>query len=116
MADATFREIVTSGNGTVTVACNHNKQNIQWIVWQMSVESSDPNTEGEIRAVRRNGRLLTSSFIIPASAQGPPAIILDGNDNLTVDFVGMSSGEEAIVTLYFQEIQVGQLPPTYGVV
>lgn len=116
MPDAAFRGVVPAGNGTVTVQCNHNKQNIQWIVWQLSVESSNPNSEGEVRAVRRNGRLITSSFIIPASAQGPPAISLDGNDNLEFDFVGMNAGEEAIVTLFFQEIQVGQVPPAYGIV
>ncbi len=116
MADATFREVVTALNGTVTVACNHNKQNIQWIVWQMSVESSVVNSQAQILSVRRNGRLLTSSFVVPASAQGPPAILLDGSDNLEIDFIGMNTGDEGIVTLFFQEIQVGQLPPVYGVV
>lgn len=116
MADAAFRGVVAPGNSTVTVQCNHNKQNVQWIVWQMSVESSDTSTEGEVRSVRRNGRLLTSSFIIPASAQGPPAISLDGSDNLEVEFVGMSVGEEAIVTLFFMEVQVGTPPSAYAVV
>lgn len=116
MADAAFRSVVPAGATSVTVTCNHNKQNIQWIVWQMSVESSNPNSTAQVDAVRRNGRLITSSFIVPASAQGPPAIVLDGNDNLEVAFSAMLAGEEAIVTLFFQETQVGELGALNGVV
>lgn len=116
MSDAAFRGLVPAGNGTVVVQCNHNKQNIRWVVWQLSVECSNPTSQGQVDSVRRNGRLITSSFILPSSAQGPPAIVLDGNDNLDVKFTGLNAGEEAIVTLYYEEIQVGQQASQFGAV
>lgn len=117
MAEAAFRASVGASSTTATVVCNHNKQNIQWIVWQISCESSRGTLSlGQVDSIRRNGRYLTSSFILPAAAQGPPAITLDGSDNLEVIFSQLVTGEQVVVTLFYQEIQVGHIPPAYGIV
>ncbi len=116
MADFAFNQTVAAGSSTALVRCNHNKQNIRWVVWQLSVEVSVSNSQAQVDSVRRNGRLITSSFIVPASAQGPPAIVMDGSDNLEVLFTGMNPGETAIVTLFYEEVIIGQLPSQFGLV
>lgn len=117
MAEAAFRESVDASSTTATVVCNHNKQNIQWVVWQISCESSRGTVSlGQVDSIRRNGRFLTSSYILPAAAQGPPAIVLNGNDNLEVAFSGLVTGEQVVVTLFYEEIQAGQMPSPFGVV
>lgn len=117
MAEAAFRESVSAALTSAVVVCNHNKQNIEWVVWQISCESSRGNVSlAQVDSIRRNGRFLTSSYILPAAAQGPPAIVLGGNDNLEVAFSGLVTGEQVVVTLFYQEIQAGQIPSVYGVV
>lgn len=116
MAETAFRQVVTALNGTVQVLCNHNKQNIRWVVWQLSVESSQSNSQAQVTSVKRNGRFITSSFLVPASAQGPPALIMEGNDTLEVNFAGMTAGDEAIVNLFYEEVPSGQPGSAFGLV
>lgn len=116
MAEAAFRGVVATGASTVTVQCAHNKLNIRWIVWQMSVEVSASNSQAEVTSVRRNGRFITSSLTVPSAAQGPPALILDGNDVIDVAFAGMDVGEEAIVTLFYEEVLTGERGSQFGLV
>lgn len=115
MPEAVFRKVAGPGLLAVVVECAHYKQNIRWIIWQMSVESSQEYGV-EVEAVRRNGRYITSSFIVPAAAQGPPAFILDGGDIITFSFAGLDEGEEAIVNLFYEEVLSGEVGSAFGLV
>lgn len=116
MADTAFRQVVAPGASTAQVLCTHGKMNLRWIVWQMSVEVSTANSQAQITSVRRNGRFITSSFTVPSAAQGPPAISLEGSDVLEVNFAGMNAGEEAIVTLFYEEVMTGERGSAFGLV
>lgn len=116
MAEAAFRGLVPTGQTRVTVTCNMNKNGLQWNVWQMSVEVSAANSQAQVLSVRRNGRYITSSLTVPSSAQGPPAIILGGSDNLDVAFTGMNAGEEAVVVLFYEEVRAGEFGSAFGLV
>lgn len=101
-----------SGNATVRI--QHNRSGIVWVVSQIAVENT-PTTPSAAKAiVRRNGRYLTSTSIVPASAQGQPFYALNAPDVLEIDFSNVPVGDTAIVTLSYQETLWGQV--TTGIV
>jgi hypothetical protein len=116
MAEAAFRGIVPVGQTRVSVTCNMNKIGLRWVVWQISVECSVVNSQAQVDSVRRNGRYITSSLTVPSSAQGPPALSLEGSDELVVVFSGLSPGNEAVVVLFYEEVRAGELGSAFGLV
>jgi len=59
---------------------------------------------------------MTSSIVVPSSAQGPPAIALEGGDTLEVVFGGLVAADQAIVTLWYEEVLSGELGSAFGLV
>lgn len=116
MPDTVFNKKVPTGQTTVTVQCSHDKQNIRWVVWQLSVESNPIRSSAVVSSVRRNGRYLTSSILVPSAAQGPPSIMLEASNVLEVKFDNMVAGDDAIVTLWYEEVQSGQYGSQFGLV
>lgn len=95
-----------SGNATVTI--QHNRSGIVWVVSQIAVEKS-PDTPSAARAIiRRNGRYLTSTSIVPASAQGQPFYALNAPDTLEIEFSNLSVGDTGVVTVSYQETLWGE--------
>lgn len=99
-------------NGNATVTIPQVKSGLQWTVGQSSVESI-PTRTGASCVTTLNGNLVTSSQIIPSAASGAPAINLNSGDNLVFTFAGLTQGDTAKVTLYYNESQWGT-PPNYA--
>jgi hypothetical protein len=108
MAKASFTAIAGS-TGTATVTVVPNKSGIQWTIGQIGLESIPQNGNASA-IVKLNGRYVTSSNVIPASASGVPAVNLEYIDTMTVDFSGLNSGEQAIVNIFYNESLWGTVP------
>lgn len=102
----------STGSATVTVV--HGKSGLQWILWQLTIETIPTRTAASA-VVRRNGAYITSSIIgSGSSAQGPPAIVLNDSDVLSVTWSNMTQGDECIARLLYEEVPYGQMGSTYG--
>lgn len=95
--------------GTATVRITPNKAGIQWSIAQLSADSSPSRPAGNA-TVKLNGRYVTSTASLPASSSGQPAILLQYFDEMTVDFVGLTVKDNAIVTVFYDETPWGALP------
>lgn len=103
-----------SGNATVTY--QHNKTGIWWIIWQWTVETI-PFRSGARSATRRNGRYVASTVSGGgASAQGPPAMLLEPSDVLEFTWTGLTLGDQAIATLYYEEVPAGTHGTSFGLI
>jgi len=103
-----------SGKASCLIALN--KSGLNWIVWQVSVESI-PVRSSANAVLRRNGIFVSSTIVGSASsAQGPPAFLLHQGDLLTVDWIGMTSGDECIATAFYEEVPIGQVGSGFGLV
>lgn len=114
MADKAFS---TTANGTAsTLTITGPASGLQWIIWQLSV-STQPYRASATATVKRNGLLLTSTFNGGSdAAQGPPAIILTASDTMTVDWASVTSGDELVCVLMYEEVQWGQIGTGVGIV
>lgn len=114
MPDQPFSAVATTTAVTVTI--NGPQSGLQWIVWQLSVETI-PFRPGAVAVVKRNGRLVTSTVNGGRSAaQGPPALRISSSDVLTIDWTAVHVGDEAVCTLYYEETQWDQYGSTFGLV
>lgn len=96
-----------SGNATVTIPPV--KSGLQWTVPQFSVESI-PTRVGASCVTRMNGNLITSTQVVPSTAAGVPAILVNAGDVLTFTFAGLTQGDTAKVTLSYNEALWGTPP------
>lgn len=100
----------TAGSdGTCTVTVSPYKAGIQWTVGQTAIESL-PTRTGATCITKLNGNLLTSSQVIPATAGGQPAINMQATDIMTFEFAGLTAGDTAKVTVYYNESAWGTPP------
>lgn len=103
-------------NGNATALMKVDKSGVQWHVWQVSVETI-PVRSSSRATLRRNGRYVSSTITgSGATAFGPPALLLNQNDQLTVDWIGMTAGDECIATPFYEEVQWGQPGTGFGLV
>jgi hypothetical protein len=103
----------TAGSdGKASITVSPLLSGIQWTVGQTSVESI-PIRTGASCTESLNGNLVTNTQIIPSAASGSPAINLQANDKLTFDFAGLTAGDTAKVTIYYNESEWGT-PPNYA--
>lgn len=94
----------------------HGKTGLWWIVWQWTVETNPVRTSARATA-RRNGRYITSTLVgSGSSAQGAPALKLEASDVFTMDWVGLTSGDQAVLTLLLEEVPAGTLGSSFGLV
>lgn len=94
---------IANSAGTATVTYQHGKAGIQQVISQISVESI-PKRLGSQAEVRLNGRYVTSTNAgSNQSASGPPYLVLDSFDTITVTWTGLTSGDQAILTLFLTE-------------
>lgn len=113
--DKSFTAIAIAG-GTATVDITPVPGGLQWIVWQFTVETI-PVRGAAQATVRRNGRYLTSTIVgSSSSAQGPPSLQLAPSDELTCTWVGLTVGDEAILTLFYEETEMGGHGSGFGIV
>jgi hypothetical protein len=96
-------------DGTCTVTIQLTKSGVQWVVAQIGAETQPFRSTAQV-TMRKNGGYLTSSATLPASSGGNPAILMQGMDTLTFDFVGMTLNDTAVVTLYYVESLWGTIP------
>lgn len=115
MTAYTQSEIVKAAATTATVTIQPGRSGLDWIVWQMTVTSIPRRGGGQV-TVNRDGIYLTSTIIIPSSAQGPPAIVLHDSSVLESAFTGMVAGDECIVTLLYEEVPWGEHGTSFGLV
>lgn len=99
-------------NGNATVTIPPVKSGLQWTIAQTSVESF-PSRVGASCVASLNGNLVTSTQIIPSAASGPPAFNIQAGDQLAFTFSGLTQGDVAKVTLYYNESAWGT-PPNYS--
>lgn len=95
--------------GVATVFVTPDKAGVQWTIGQLGIETR-PNNANVSAIVTFNGRYVTSSSVLPSSASGQPAINLQSVDKVTVQFSGMNVGEQAIVTVFYNESLWGTMP------
>lgn len=88
--------------GTAVVRIQHNRSGIVWVVSQIAVESI-PARPAANATIRRNGRYITSTATLPASAQGQPFYQLNASDLIEVSFANLGVGDNAIVSLLYTE-------------
>lgn len=98
-----------NASGACTISISPDKSGIQWTIAQVGVESQPVRTTGTV-TTRLNGNYVTSSAVLPTASSGAPAFNLQTNDKLTFDFAGLTSGDTAIVTIYYTESQWGTIP------
>lgn len=105
----TSRTATAKADGTCTVNISPDKSGIQWTVGQTTVETNPFRGTAQC-TTRFNGRYVTSSAVLPATAGGSPAINLQAMDVLSFDMVGMTLGDVAVVTIYYTESKWGTDP------
>lgn len=93
--------------GIATINVQHNKSGIIWVVSQISVESSPVRPAANV-AVTRNGRPMTTTAVVPATASGQPFYRLNASDILTLTYRNLTSGDTAIATISYSETLWGQ--------
>ena len=98
----TSRTATAKADGTCTVNISPDKSGIQWTVAQSTVETL-PFTGTAQVTTRLDGRYMTSSSVLPATAGGSPAIVLQSMSILSFDLIGMTPGSVAVVTIYYTE-------------
>lgn len=99
-----------NANGEATATVQQNKSGLQWLVYQIAVETI-PQRSSAQATVTLNGRYITSTVVgSGSSAQGPPYLTISGMDQLVVSWVGLTAGDSAILTLLYQETEWGVLP------
>lgn len=108
---------VTAGAaGTATTTMGPIPTGVQWTVWQISVETN-PARAGSSVVVRKNFRIVSSAALSlgAASAQAPPALVINPGDLLTATWAGMTAGDNCLVTWFYSEAPWSSRQPT-GVV
>ena len=116
MSDKPFSMFVPVGQTGGTITIEHGKSGLQWIIWQLTVETIPARLSAQA-TLRKNGRYVTSTIVgSGSSAQGPPAILLNSNDVLTVLWIGMQAGDELIATPFYEEVPWGQHGTGFGLV
>ncbi len=115
MAQYSQSTFVAVGATTSTVSIQHGKSGIDWIVWQMTVQSIPRRGSANV-TVTRDGLYITSSLVVPSSAQGPPSIVLHTGSVLDTAFAGMLARDECLVTLLYEEVPWGQHGSQFGLV
>lgn len=114
MSDYTQTAIADS-TGAAVVSISLNNAGLVWVVAQVSNESV-PFRVGATAIIRRNGRFIAGTSIGSAdTAYGPPAILLRSGDVLTVTWAGLTKGDQAIATAFYDE-QPDSAKPTPNVV
>lgn len=96
-----------AADGTATVHIQHNKSGIVWVVSQLSVQDVPSSSVGQC-TVKRNGQLMTTTSIVPATAGGQPFYRLNAGDDLECAFTNLTPSANAIVTASYSETQWGQ--------
>lgn len=108
MAAKPYTAVATAA-GTASLTISPDKSGIQWTIAQLGFETQPFRATAQC-TVRLNGNYLTSTAVAPASTSGQPAVNLQATDKLTFDFVGMTAGDTAIITAYYNESAWGTIP------
>lgn len=95
--------------GTCTVTIRPELSGVQWTIAQIGVETQPARVTAQA-TTRMNGNYLTSTAVMPSTSSGVPAVNLQASDTLTFDFIGMTSGDTAVVTIYYTESPWGTIP------
>jgi hypothetical protein len=104
----------STGTGTITFAPVQG--GLQWIIWQIAVETIPVRT-GNTATLRRNGRYISSTVTgSSASSQGPPALAYNPGDTMTMTWTGMTEGDECIVTVLYEQVLSGGKGSSFGLV
>lgn len=96
-----------ASNGTATVEIQQTKSGLVWVVSQMAVESQPVRNTAKC-TVKRNGQLMTTTAIVPATAGGNPFYRLNAGDILSFFFENLTSGDTARAIISYEESQWGQ--------
>lgn len=93
-----------SAAGLATVIVNDGPpKGLIWVVAQISIETVIFRV-GSTAIVRRNGRFIANSSLGSGdTAYGPPAILVNNIGALTCDWSGLTPGDQAIMTIFYQE-------------
>lgn len=95
-----------SGNGSVII--QQDNASVEWDIYQISVNGSNPTTNNMICTVLLNSFLLCNSPAAAAdTATGPPDVILSRGDTLTVNFTQGISNDNVNVGIWFDEAIAG---------
>lgn len=98
-----------AADGTATVNISPSKSGIQWAVAQITAECK-PSRNTQQVTVRVNGNYYTSSAVLPSTASGAPAQMLQATDTMSFAFSGCTAGDSCIVTIYYTESPWGTTP------
>lgn len=110
----TLTKQVATGQTTAQVVLENVPTGRQWVVSQISVETIPPRNTAQA-TVKLNGRYITSTVLGKgSSAQGPPFLTLTSNDDLTIDWSGMTAGDNCIGNFIYNESQAGTIPVGMG--
>lgn len=93
--------------GAATIVIQHNISGVTWVVSQIAVEDS-PSSGTGICKVLRNGRIMTSSSLVPSTASGYPFYALTAQDKLELQFTNLTANAQAIATISYTEAPWGQ--------
>lgn len=114
MADLTFAAKANAA-GSAAITFGHSKSGIQWVVSQMS-NSTSPFRVGSVLTVTRNGLYVSSTPLASGdAATGPPFLLLNASDQLVFTFTGMTSGDQCVASIFYQE-QLWSADPQGGYV
>jgi len=90
--------------GTAVITVQAVPAGLMWLVSQMGI-STVPFRVGAACTVKRGLEFIANSGLASAdTASGQPAIQLTATDVLTATFTGLTKGDEALVTLFVEEI------------
>jgi len=108
MSDRAY-SVQAGASGTATVNISPDKSGVQWAIAQLSSECIPSRVTQQV-TVRKNGNYYTSSAVLPSTASGTPALLLQATDTLAVTFTGCTAGDNCIVTIFYTESPWGSVP------
>jgi hypothetical protein len=113
--DKTF-SLTATGTDAQILTLGTPAAGLKWAVWQLTVDTI-PFRPGATAQVKRNGSLFTSTYNGGrATASGPPAILIQAGDIVTVQWDQVQINDELLCHLYFEEVQLTQSFSVFGLV
>jgi hypothetical protein len=106
VAFRTFQVQITA-NGTASLTIRPTDTAIEWDIYQISTLTGNQKNNCDVD-VLYNGFYLCNSYQGQKdTATGPPDVVLQPSDFLTINFIGATPGDYATVGLWYNENPTG---------
>lgn len=103
--------VIAKADGTCQAVVNDGPpKGLVWVIAQISIETTVFRA-GATAVIRRDGRFVANSSLASSdTAYGPPPIMQNHNGAVTCDWAGLTVGDQAIMTIFYDEQDNGAKP------